>query len=101
MTRPLTQAARDRLRVQVRREQELAAGVIAAELRLSDALAKRDRLVAKQDQIIAAREDAVADSLIAYVDNAGLSVERAAIILGRDRRELARVLRERRASTTR
>lgn len=92
----LTQAARDRLRAQVRREQELAARVLAAESRLGDAFAKRDAVLAAQDKVIAARRDDVADALIAYVEDAGVGLERAAIILGRSRSELARIVRERR-----
>lgn len=96
MAAPLTQAARDRLRAQVRREQELAARVLAAESRLASAHAKRDTVLAAQDKVIAARRDDVADALIAYVDDAGVGLERAAIILGRSRGELARNIRERR-----
>ncbi len=99
MAAPLTQAARDRLRTQVRREQELAARVLAAEARLSDAHAKRDAALAAQDRIIATRRDDVADALIAYVDDAGVGLERAAIILGRSRTELTRIVRERRLAS--
>lgn len=80
MAMPLSQGARDRLRVQVRRERELASRVLAAEERLSDAIAKRDAALATQDTVIAARSDDVADALIAYVDDAGVGLERAAII---------------------
>jgi hypothetical protein len=96
MSVPLSQAARDRLRAQVRRERELAARVLAAEGRLADAIARRDAVLAAQDGIIAARRDDVADALISYVDEAGVGVERAAIILGRSRGELSRTVRERR-----
>src|SRR3954470_17795927 len=99
MTAPLTQAARDRLRAQVRREQELAAKVLAAESRLTDGIAKRDALLAAQEKVIARKRDDVADALIAYVDDAGVGLERAAIILGRSRSELARIVRERRLAT--
>lgn len=93
---PLSQSARDRLRVQLRRERELSARVLAAEERLADAIAKRDAALVTHDQIIAARRASVADALIDYVDGAGLGLERAAIILGRSRVELARIVRERR-----
>lgn len=101
MALPLTQAARDRLRAQVRREQDLAARVLATEARLADAVAKRDQLLAAQEKVIAAKRDDVADALITYVDDAGVGLERAAIILGRSRSELARIVRERRLATKR
>lgn len=101
MAAPLTQAARDRLRAQVRREQELAARVLAAEAQVADAVAKRDALLAAQDKVIAGKRDGVADALIAYVEDAGVGLERAAIILGRSRSELARIVRERRLATKR
>jgi hypothetical protein len=96
MQAPLTQAARDRLRAQLRREQELSARVLVAEARLADAIAKRDAVLSAQDDIVARRRDDVADALIAYVDDAGLGLERAAIVLGRSRSELRRIVRERR-----
>ncbi len=99
MARPLTQAARDRLRAQVRREQELAAGVLASESRLEAETEKRNAAIAAHDRMVAARADDVADALIAYVDESGVGVERAAIILGRSRNELARIVRERRQAT--
>lgn len=99
MARPLTQAARDRLRDQIRREQDLSARVLAAERRLTDAIAKRDAALGGHETVIASRRDDVADALIAYVDHAGVGVERAAIILGRSRTELARIVRERRHAT--
>lgn len=99
MAAPLTQAARDRLRAQVRREQDLAARVLAAEGRLADAIAKRDAVLAARENVIAGKRDEVADALIAYVDDAGVGLERAALILGRSRSELARTVRERRLAT--
>lgn len=96
MAAPLTQAARDRLRTQVRREQELAARVLAAESRLADATVRRDAVLAAQDKVIAARRDDVADAVIAYVTDDSVGLGRAAIILGRSRSELARIARERR-----
>lgn len=99
MAAPLTQGARDRLREQVRRERELATRVLAAEARLSDAVAKRDALLVAQDKVIASRRDDVADALIAYVNDAGVSLDRAAIIFGRSRSELARTIRERRMAS--
>jgi hypothetical protein len=96
MARPLTQAARDRLREQVRREQELATDVLAAEARLASQIDKREAVIAVQDRVVADRTNDVADALITYVDQSGVGVERAAIILGRSRNELARIVRERR-----
>jgi hypothetical protein len=96
MARPLTQAARDRLREQVRREQELATDVLAAEARLAAQVDKRGAVIAAQDRLVAGRADDVADALISYVDESGVGVERAAIILNRSRNELARIVRERR-----
>lgn len=101
MAAPLTQAARDRLRAQVRREQELAARVLAAEERLADAIAKRDAVLIAQEKVIEGKRGDVADALIAYVENAGVGVERAAIILGRSRGELSRIIRSRRLATKR
>jgi hypothetical protein len=66
MVAPPTEAARDRLRAQVRREQELADGVLAAEARLHNAIAKADALLAAQQRVIDERRDRVADALIAY-----------------------------------
>lgn len=100
MATPLSQAARDRLRAQVRREQELARRVVSAEARLADAIAKRDAVLATHDKVIAAREDDIADALIAYVDDAGVGLDRAAIIFGRSRSELARLVRKRRLART-
>jgi hypothetical protein len=96
MARSLTQTARDRLREQVRREQELAADVLAAEARLAAQIDKRDAAIAAHDRLVATRRDDVADALISYVDESGVGVERAAIILNRSRNELARIVRERR-----
>lgn len=96
---PVTQAARDRLRAQLRREQQLSARVFAAERRLSDAIAKRDAVLDAQDKLINRRRDDVADALITYVDDAGMGLERAAIILGRSCGELRRTVRERRLAT--
>ena len=99
MAAPLTQAARDRLREQVRREKELASRVVMAESRLADAIAKRDAVLSAQDEILNRRRDDVADALIAYLNDAGVGLDRAAIIFGRSRSELARIVRERRVAT--
>jgi hypothetical protein len=96
MARPLTQAARDRLREQVRREQDLAAGVLNAEARLAAEIAKRDAAIAAHNSAVAGRADAVADAVIDYLEQAGVGLERAAIVLGRPTPELARMVRERR-----
>jgi hypothetical protein len=98
MVAPPTEAARDRLRAQVRREQELADGVLAAEARLHNAIAKADALLAAQQRVIDERRNDVADALIAYVDEAGVGLDRAAIILGRPKQDLARILKRRRPS---
>lgn len=99
MRTPFSQAARDRLRAQMRREPELADRVLSAEARLANAIAKRDALVAAQDELVAARRDDVADALIAYLDGAGVTVERAAVIFDRPGNTLARLVRERRRAT--
>jgi hypothetical protein len=96
---PLTQGARDRLREQVRREKELASRVVMAESRLADAIAKRAAVLSAQDEILDRRRDDVADALIAYLNDAGVGLDRAAIIFGRSRSELARIVRERRVAT--
>lgn len=100
MATPLTQSARDRLRAQVRREQELAARVQVAEARLAAEIHKRDAILTGHERVISERRDDVADALITYVDEAGVGLERAAIILGRSRSELTRVVRERRLART-
>lgn len=100
-TRPVSQAARDRLRSQARREQDLAARVIAAETRLAGEITKRDALVAARDRIVDKRRADVADALIAYVDAAGVGIERAALILGREKSQLARLVHDRRAALRR
>lgn len=96
MARPLTQAARDRLREQARHEQDLAAGVLRAEARLAAEVAKRDAAIKAHDQIVVKRTGDVADTVIDYIEQAGVSVERAAIILDRPSNELTRMVRERR-----
>jgi hypothetical protein len=96
MVAPPVDTARDRLRAQIRREQELADAVLAAEARLRNAIAKADALLAAQQLAIDERRDRVADALIAYVDEAGVGLDRAAIILGRPKQELARILKCRR-----
>jgi hypothetical protein len=96
MAAPLTQSARDRLRAQVRREQDLAARVLGAEARLAAEIHKRDAMMSAHDRVLAERRDDVADALITYIDHAGVGLERAAIILGRSKAELARTVRERR-----
>jgi hypothetical protein len=98
MVAPPIDTARDRLRAQIRREQELADAVLAAEARLHSAIAKADALLAAQQRVIDERRDCVADALIAYVDEAGVGLDRAAIILGRPKQELARILKSRRES---
>lgn len=95
--RPVSQAARDRLRAQGRREQDLAARVIAAEARLTAEISKRDALVTARDRVVDNRRDGVADALIAYVEEAGMGIERAALILGREKSEVARLVHARRA----
>lgn len=96
MATPLTQSARERLRIQVRREQDLAARVLAAEARLAAEIHKRDAILTAHERVIGARRDEVADALIAYIDESGVGLKRAAIILGRSEAHLARVVRERR-----
>jgi hypothetical protein len=96
MAAPAVETARDRIRAQVRREQELADAVLAAETRLHTAIAKADTLLAAQQRVIDERRNEVADALIAYVDEAGVGLDRAAIILGRPKQELARTLKLRR-----
>jgi hypothetical protein len=54
--------------------------------------------MAAQQRVIDQRRDDVADALIAYVDEAGVGLDRAAIILGRSKQELARILKQRRTS---
>jgi hypothetical protein len=95
---PLSQAARDRLRTQARREQDLAARVAAAEARLAAERRRRHDTLASLDSAIARRSDQVADALIAYIDSAGVGLERAAMILGRSKAELAKTVRDRRAT---
>ena len=96
MATPLTQAARDRLRTQVRREQELAARVLSAEAKLAAEIQRRDAILTAHEQVVQARRDDVADALIAYIDESGVGLERAAMILGRSKTQLARTVRERR-----
>lgn len=96
MAAPLRQDARARLRVQARQEQELAERVLAATERLDAATGKRDAVVAAQDSVVAERRGDVADALANYLDQAGVGLERAALILGRERPYLARLLREHR-----
>ena len=98
MATPLTQAARDRLRTQVRREQELAARVLSAEAKLAAEIQRRDAILTAHEQVVQARRDDVADALIAYIDESGVGLERAAIILGHSKTQLARTVRERRLS---
>lgn len=101
MPRPLTQPARDRLREQARREQELAAGVLAAQDRLARQIRKRDAMLAAQARAITEREAAVADALIIYLDQAGVGLDRAAAVLDRPKNELARIVRDRKATCRR
>jgi hypothetical protein len=100
-TPPLAQTARDRIRAQARREQELAARVIAAESRLDAERAKRACVLAARDRAVASRQDAVADALIAYVDEAGVRIERAAVIVGQKPADVARLVNARRAALRR
>jgi predicted HTH domain antitoxin len=90
-----TDTARDRLRAQVRHEQELATRVLAAEARLTTEIEKRDAVLRTHERLIAQRKDELADALTAYIDEAGVSLERAAIVFGRSRSQLQRILRER------
>ncbi len=101
MALPITQAARDRLREQARREQELATRVLQAESRLTAGRAKRDATLAEHDRVINRRTEEVADALIDYLEQAGVGLDRAAMIFGRPRNELARIVRDRRRSRRR
>src|SRR3954453_6767440 len=98
MALPITQAARDRLREQARREQELANRVLQAESRLTVEQGRRDAALAAHERLITRRPDEVADALIDYLEQAGVGLERAAAVFGRSRAELARVVRSRRRS---
>lgn len=95
MSTSLRQDARARLRAQVRREQDLATRVLAADGRLTVATRKRDAVVASHDQVIAERRADVADALADYLDQAGVGLDRAAAVLGREKPYLARLIRER------
>jgi hypothetical protein len=97
MPSPQQQSTSNRLRDQVRLERDLAAQVLAAEDRLAAATERADAIIAAQAQIVASHQDKVADALINYVNHAGVGIERAAIILDRPKRELAREIRERRS----
>lgn len=97
MATPIDQTARERLRAQVRREQELAKAVLNAEARLSSEIAKRDSVMAAQDQAVGARRAEVAEALANYVDGAGVGLERTAIIFGRPKSEVTRMVRDCRA----
>ncbi len=99
MPASLTEVARDRLRAQIQRERQLAARVLETEARLSDAIAQRDAVLAADDRMIQACRADVADALIAYVRDAGVGLDRAAIILGRPKAELLRMINERRLAT--
>jgi len=101
MAAPLTQAARDRLRAQVRCEQDLAARVLQAEARLTAEHDKRDAALAACEQAIDQRRDELADCLINYLDQAGVGLDRAAVVFGRSRNELARLVRSRRQARRR
>jgi hypothetical protein len=96
MAAQLTRSARDRLRVQVRREQDLAARVLAAEARLSAEILQRDAIPSAHDQVLAERRADVADAVLAYIDGADVGLDGAAIILGRSRSDLRRIVLERR-----
>ena len=93
MARPLTQSARDRLREQQRREQDLAAGVIAAERRLAAEIARRDAALEQYERRIDLRQDEMAEAVVRYTREPGVGLDRAAIVLGRSRRELAHLVR--------
>jgi hypothetical protein len=80
----------------VRREQDLAAGVLNAEVRLAAEIAKRDAAIAAHNTAVASRADAVADAVIDYLEQAGVGLERAGIVLGHPKPDLARMVRERR-----
>lgn len=94
---PIARSARDRVRDQARREQQLAARVLLAEERLEAERRRRADAISALDRAVERRTVDVADALIAYVDSAGLGLARAAIILDRPQAELARLLRQRRA----
>lgn len=96
MALPMTQAARDRLREQARREQDLATRVLQAESRLTVERAKRDAALAAHERAISRRANELADALIDYLEQAGVGLERAALIFERSRSELARIVRNRR-----
>lgn len=98
---PVSQTARDRLRAQARRERDLATRVLTAQARLTAELTKRAELLAARDRVLAARRDDVADALIAYVDEAGVRVERAALIVGQQPADVARLVNGRRAALRR
>jgi len=94
----VTDTARDRLRAQVRREQELATRVLGAEARLAADVEKRDAVLRTHERLITQRKNELADALTAYIDEAGVSLERAAIVFGRSRSQLQRMLRERKTA---
>ena len=101
MPRTLSQAVRERLREQSRREQELAAIVLGADARLTAETSRRDALVAERDRVVASRRDDLAEALVAYLDGAGVGLERAALILDRPKAVLARLVRECRTASGR
>lgn len=89
--------ARARLREQVRREQELAAQVLAADAKLTAADRRRAAVIAAQDEVISNRRAEVADALANYLEQAGVGIARAAAVLDRNPQHLSRLLHERRA----
>lgn len=98
MPDPMIETVRDRLRAQVRREQQFAARVLAAEARLAGEESKRNAVLAVHNCAVAERRHAVADALIDYMEQAGVSVDRAALIFGRTKQDIVRLVRERRAN---
>jgi hypothetical protein len=94
MTTQLSETARDRLRAQVRLEQALVARVLATEARLTAEIEKRNALLRTQDEVIAQRSNELAAALAAYIDEAGVSLDRAAVVFGRSRTDLQRLLRQ-------
>jgi hypothetical protein len=92
---PQSRSTRDRLRIEVRRERQLAAAVDAAAARLTTAVRQREAAVSIHDRVVAERRAAVGAALGEYLERAGVSVERAAVIFDRSKTEITRLLRER------
>jgi hypothetical protein len=93
---PLTLAARERLRDQQREESSRLGVVLAAKRRL---VAERERATAvieKAEHAVANRQATVDESVGALIETSG--VTRAGILLGCAPRELAKLVRARRAA---